>query len=366
MSLLCGSFLRLKLLWSFMQSVSEEGLRKFGKNLACFQTMGYDRDICPEMDRIEWRKQMDFLRVLEGIRNPVLDAFWSAVTHFGEETLFLVIGMVIYWCVSKQAGRYLIGVGIVATIFNQFLKLLFRIPRPWVLDEQFTIVESARAGAGGYSFPSGHTQIAVGVYGGIALWTKKRWLRAVMIALAVLVPISRMYLGVHTPLDTGVAAATSVLILLALYPPMAGKKANMKSTRAVYLIMLILALAYCAYVSFCKFPEDIDMDNLQEGTKNAWLLLGAAAGMWVSLELDERRIHFDTQAAPWVQVVKTVLGLALVMGVRAGLKVVLQPIFHGAPAADAVRYFLVVLTGAAIWTMTFRSLARLGTKEQKA
>lgn len=75
---------------------------------------------------------------------------------------------------------------------NQFLKLLFRIPRPWVRDPDFTIVESARAQATGYSFPSGHTQNAVATFGGIARSTRRPWVRwtCVAVLLAVSFPVS--------------------------------------------------------------------------------------------------------------------------------------------------------------------------------
>ena len=101
---------------------------------------------------------MEFLKLLEGIRTPFLDSFFSVITTLGEETIFIVVGLLFYWCIDKKQGYYLFFVGFFGTILNQFLKLLFRIPRPWVKDPDFTIVESARAGATGYSFPSGHTQ----------------------------------------------------------------------------------------------------------------------------------------------------------------------------------------------------------------
>ena len=49
---------------------------------------------------------MSFLYFLENLRNPVLDLLFSAVTLFGEETVFMAIGMIVFWCVSKQKGYY--------------------------------------------------------------------------------------------------------------------------------------------------------------------------------------------------------------------------------------------------------------------
>ena len=87
---------------------------------------------------------MGFLYLLEDIRMPVLNEIMLAITTLGEETAFLVIALVLFWCVDKYLGYYVLSVGFVGTICNQFLKLLFRIPRPWVLDENFTILEEAR------------------------------------------------------------------------------------------------------------------------------------------------------------------------------------------------------------------------------
>ena len=151
---------------------------------------------------------MEALYALESIRVPWLDTVMAAITHLGEETVFMVAALFVFWCVSKRHGYYLLAIGFAGTVLNQFLKLLFRIPRPWVLDSDFTIVESARAQATGYSFPSGHSQNAIGTFGGIARFTRRKWVRVAAIVVAVLVPLSRMYLGVHTPLAR-LAASTS-------------------------------------------------------------------------------------------------------------------------------------------------------------
>ena len=105
---------------------------------------------------------MDFLRLLESVRTPVLTQFMSVITYFGSEIFFLAFAVIVFWCVSKRGGYYILLVGCLGTACNQFMKIWFRIPRPWVLDPTFQVVESARAGAGGYSFPSGHTQSIVG------------------------------------------------------------------------------------------------------------------------------------------------------------------------------------------------------------
>ena len=92
---------------------------------------------------------MNFLYALEAMRNPVMDAFFAAITFLGSEWMLIGAALVVYWCVRKTDGYYLMAAGLIGTVLNQFLKILGQIPRPWVRDPHFTIVESARADAGG-------------------------------------------------------------------------------------------------------------------------------------------------------------------------------------------------------------------------
>lgn len=298
---------------------------------------------------------MKVLYALESIRTPWLDTVMVAITHLGEETVFMVAALFVFWCVSKRHGYYLLAIGFAGTVLNQFLKLLFRIPRPWVLDSDFTIVESARAQATGYSFPSGHSQNAVGTFGGIARFTRRKWVRAAAIVVAVLVPLSRMYLGVHTPLDVGVAAVIAVALVFALYPLMERSDSRHGVMGAVLAVMLALAVGYLLFVSLYPFPADVDAANLASGVENAWKLLGATVGMLVGWWLDVRFIHFDTRAVWYVQLIKLVGGLALLLGIRAALKAPLAAAL-GAGAGGAVRYGVMVLFAAAVWPMVFAPL----------
>ena len=300
---------------------------------------------------------MKVLYALESIRTPWLDAVMAAITHLGEETVFMVAALVVFWCVSKRQGYYLLAVGFAGTVLNQFLKLLCRVPRPWVLDSDFTIVESARAQATGYSFPSGHTQNAIGTFGGIARFTKRKWVRAIAIVIAVLVPFSRMYLGVHTPLDVGVAAVIAVVLVLALYPVLERGDSRHGVMGVTLLVMLALAVGYLLFVSLYPFPADVDAANLASGVENAWKLLGATAGMLLGWWLDVKYIHFDTRAVWYVQIIKLLGGMALILAIRAGLKAPLATLL-GAGVGGAVRYAIVVLFAAAVWPMTFAPLCR--------
>lgn len=302
---------------------------------------------------------MDFLRFLEGIRTPVISVFMSLITYCGDEIFFMVLALTVFWCISKRDGYYILLVGFLGMVGNQFLKLLFRIPRPWVLDPDFTIVESARAAATGYSFPSGHTQNIVGTMSCVTLMTGRNKVRVVAIVLMILVPFSRMYLGCHTPLDVGVSFLLALALAFTLRPVMVHSEQKPRLLWGVLFLSLIAVLLYWAFVTFYSFPVNVDTENLYSGTKNAYTLLGCLIGLMVVKVLDDRFIHFRVEAVWWAQLFKTILGLALIVGVRAGLKAPLHAMMPEFPA-DAVRYFFMVLFAGVVWPLTFPWFGKLG------
>ena len=301
---------------------------------------------------------MELLYWFESIRTPVLDTVMSLITHLGEETFFMLAALLVFWCVDKRRGYYLLTVGFVGTLINQWLKIVCRVPRPWVRDPDFTIVESARAEAGGYSFPSGHTQCVVGYMGGIARFTKRTWLRVVCIILALLTAVSRMYLGVHTPADVGVSLLVAAALVFLLYPLIESTLWFPNRMYAIIGGMLALALGFVAFMELYPFPADIDGANLASAVKNAYTMAGAVAGVLVVYDFDSRILQFPTRAPWWGQLIKLVGGLALVVLVRVLLKEPLLALCGGHEAAHAIRYFIMVLVAGGVWPMTFRFFER--------
>lgn len=303
---------------------------------------------------------MELLYVLEGLRTPVGDAFFSLITHLGEETLFIVAGLLVFWCIDKWAGYYLLSVGLTGTVINQFLKLWFRVPRPWVKDPNFTIVESARAEATSYSFPSGHTQSSVGVFGSAARWHRQKTVRLVCILLCVLVPLSRMYLGVHTPADVGVSVIVALALVFGLYPVIRKAADSPRTMRTLLACMVALAAGYLAFVSLYPFPADVDVSNLSHGTKNAYTMLGCMLGVWAVYEVDSRWTRFDTEAPLPGQICKLALGLVLLLAIKIGAKAPLQALFTNDYLADGLRYFLMVVFAGCVWPRTFPLWKKIG------
>lgn len=302
---------------------------------------------------------MEFIRLLEGIRTPFLDFFFSLITKFGEEDIFIIISLFVFWCINKKKGFYLLVVGFAGTLINQFLKITFKIPRPWVKDPSFTIVESSRDSASGYSFPSGHTQTSVGVYGGLARAFKSKMLKIVCIILCILIPLSRLYLGVHTTLDVSVSIIFALLFVFILYPFIDKNFTNKKKMNLLMVVMLILCLAHLLYVQCFPANKAIEFELYENAMKNAYKLLGCSIGVIVAFVLDRKYIKFDTKSVWWAQILKLVLGIIPILLIKTLLKQPLIDLFDNLYIANAVRYFLILFFACGIWPLTFKYFKKI-------
>lgn len=305
---------------------------------------------------------MAVLYALENIRMPGLNEFMLLITRLGEETAFLVAALIVFWCVDKRKGYYVMCVGFIGTMANQFLKLACRVPRPWVLDPEFTILEQAREAATGYSFPSGHSQSAVGTFGSIAAFSKNRWMKWCCIAICVLVPLSRMYIGVHTPSDVLVGAGMALALVALLKNGIIQK--TEKFMKPVVAIMLLMAVGLLCYTEFWPFPANIDGHNLSSGVKNAYTMLGCLVGVAIVYLGEKKYVQFSTKACWWAQILKVVLGLAVVLAVKEGLRSPLEAVVGDALAARAIRYFLIVVVAGLVWPMSFQRFEKMGAKSK--
>ena len=305
---------------------------------------------------------MKFLYLLQDLRNPFLDAIISAVTQLGEETLFMIFALLFFWCFDKKRGYYLLFTGFAGIVSIQFLKMIFRIPRPWVLDPEFPIVESARAEATGYSFPSGHTQCATALYGGISRSSKTRWVQIGGIGVVLAVAFSRMYLGVHTPKDVLVSLAVGAAWIFLLYPLIYKGFEKPKVMYGVISGVFLLSLANLLFVFLYQFPANVDATNLADAKKTSSQLFAIVLAMCVLYPVDHHWIKFRTDAVWWAQILKLIGGVAIILAVRLLLKEPLNALF-GINLGCGVRYFLMVIAAGILWPMTFEWFAGLGKRK---
>lgn len=136
--------------------------------------------------------------LFRGIRSPDIDEIMLTISLFGQKQILAFMVIVISaWLLFKKHTRtalHLLALGILAGGSVFVLKHLIQSARPW------GIFQSPET----FSMPSGHTTLATTIYIGIAILLARsvrpryRWpAYLIAISIAILVSISRLYLGAH-------------------------------------------------------------------------------------------------------------------------------------------------------------------------
>lgn len=294
---------------------------------------------------------MGILHLIEKIRTPVLDEIMLKLTALGDEIPLIVVALLFFWCIDKRKAYYIISIGFLGLLTNQFLKMLCRVPRPWLRDPGLHTVEAAKEGAGGYSFPSGHSQNSVGIFGGIAAIEKNKLVRILSVVVCILVPFTRLYLGVHTPADVLAGSAMAVALILIMRPLIFGNDG--KNVPFVMIFMTALSLVYLAFVYIWPNIVEITEDNFYSALKNAYTMVGCLFGFLLAYFADTKWIRFPVKTVWWAQIIKITFGLLIVLAVRKGLSAPLAHVFGEYPGR-MVRYFIIVVVAGVVWPLVFR------------
>ena len=298
---------------------------------------------------------INVLHALSSIRCPFLDTLMLIVTELGNEILVIAAVCVLYWCVSKNAA-YRLGMAFFASgMLVQGLKTTLHIARPWVLDPTLKPVKGALPKATGYSFPSGHTQGATALYGFAFAEYKRPWARILSCLLIAAVAFSRMYLGVHTPLDVVTAIVLTALCIYALEKLSPLLTAGEKHDLAIATTLAALSVGLCIYTLVFFRLGLSDAQQLRDCLKAGGAGLGFAIGFFV----ERRYIRFDTRTnAKWQQAVKLSVGVAVALLLKSGLKALCS-----SPLMDFVRYLFTVLWVTVAYPLLFsRVLHRRSTR----
>ncbi len=140
------------------------------------------------------------LFIQEYIRNPILNPVMIFVTTLGNTGIIWIILSLILM-VNKKTRRLGItcALSLIIMLFinNIFIKNLVARTRPYEVIENLTILVSKPSD---FSFPSGHTASSFAFTTVLLKETKSRWKYA-SLALAILIALSRLYVGVHYPTD---------------------------------------------------------------------------------------------------------------------------------------------------------------------
>ena len=261
--------------------------------------------------------------------SPTLDLPFKAFTLMGEEIFFTLLIFSVYWCIDRRTGLRLAILFLLSGYINTVAKVLAGQPRPFQYDSQVRKLFEASGGG----LPSGHTQNTVVIWCELASRFRTVWLWMITLLLMVLVPISRVYLGLHFPTDLvgGYLLGFAILLLYRRFE--SGAAAWLKSQCLAWQLSIALALPA---LMILLFPSD---------EKNGLIAGATLMGMGTGFVLEQHFVRFQSGGIPWKRVARFLLGAAVAFTLWQGL----QSTFFGLEPESLyrfIRYGLVGLWGA--------------------
>lgn len=193
----------------------------------------------------------------------------------------LLVAFVYLWFVDKRIGRLILMTLLSTTCLTNIVKSAVREPRPWTIDDSIHPSEAAMDDAKGYSFPSGHSSSTVAGYGQISFFVG-RGLRIALLILVISIVFSRLYLGVHTPLDV-VAGVMIGIVMLFLNRYLSGL-----SDRGDDMFYLVCA----GYVVFAVVTG-ICIASFDTITTKCAAEIGALAGASIGIAIEHRFVGYE-------------------------------------------------------------------------
>jgi membrane-associated phospholipid phosphatase len=245
---------------------------------------------------------METLLFIQSFKTPVLDRLFQYITMLGEENFFILIACWFIWCGDKIAGRRVGWIFLSGSILNGALKDIFHISRP-IGNEN--IVSLRTETAGGYSFPSGHTQGTTMFWAGLMKIFRKPALYIAGSIIILLVALSRMYLGVHWPQDViGGIVFGIIWVFIADYI-----WCRFEIAKSIYKIGIAVAVMILCTILFKE-------DHI---VKSA----GAATGFLTGIFLEDKYIKHISSGKIIHAAAKMIFGLVILFAIMAGVKLLL-------------------------------------------
>jgi undecaprenyl-diphosphatase len=147
---------------------------------------------------------------IQSFSTHLLDLFFKIITYFGSPIPWFVLGAWLFWLGKEKKSFTVMSLLLIGSFFSGLFKSIIARPRP----EGIKILDNVV----GSSFPSGHSTIAgiAAVYAFLSREIKKNF-KYLILVLALLTAISRMYLGVHYLSDVIAGLFLGSIIALVVY-----------------------------------------------------------------------------------------------------------------------------------------------------
>ena len=299
--------------------------------------------------------------IREGLPAPV-QACFAFLGSDVASLLVLLVPCLVYWCLDKRSGTLALLAYGFSWFCNQLIKNTVCCYRPWVRDARVKPEPSAIAGASGYSFPSGHTQSAASMLGGLG-WSarERRWPLVLALAFAALVGFSRNILGVHAPQDVLVGFVEGCVFVLAADRLLSWAEAAQGRDARVVAASLLAIVLCTVFVTVKPYPVDyVDGELLVDPIEmlaDCYKASGGFAGLLIGWYLERHVVRFETGGLSRREVAaRLTVGAAIVL-------VAYKPLGHllvalmGPLWGELVRHFVAFVLAVAVVPMLFPRLS---------
>lgn len=262
---------------------------------------------------------MEYLLWLQNIRNDMLNTVLMAVTDFITSPVMYLAMAILYWCFNKKVAYYIAMNISVGSMVNQALKNTFCVYRPWIKNPDIKPVPEALESATGYSFPSGHTQIASSEFLSVAVWQRKRkWIVGVCVFITLLVMFTRNYLGVHTLQDVLASLAVSVIVLFITKKILEWTEGGKNRDLIVFGIGMAVCTAFLAYTTLKPYPKTyIPNGSLlvdpKEMITDCYAAAGCVYGFLIGWICERRFVDFKTDVSSKTKLVRAIVGSVILL-----------------------------------------------------
>lgn len=234
---------------------------------------------------------LSFILWVQQFSTPFLDGFFRWITLLGDQEYYMIVLPLIYWIYSKEFGIRFAIVFVLSIYLNNAIKYNYMVERP---DAAVHLIEED-----GFSFPSGHAQGNTAFWGYLAREINRKWAYIIAGVLIALVAFSRVYLGVHFPLDV-IAGVLIGLLILAGFEFLHRRGSLSLNGKAYYLLTGGIVLMLYLNKSFGLSPT----------------VLGFILSALWGYRIEKAHIKFTEKAAWWQQVIKGVAGVAVLFALR--------------------------------------------------